>query len=99
MPNLLSANAELRNERNDLRTWYASGLVFLALHCLRLFGLLFVSSSSPYLRVPLALVLTEDGGRGGYPAVMVLLLFAALGGRIQLLCCSCLLLLTMLSPH
>ncbi|KAL9403737.1 hypothetical protein Peur_000709 [Populus x canadensis] len=30
---------------------------------------------------------------------MLLLLFAALGGRIRLLCCSCLLLLTVLSPH
>jgi hypothetical protein len=30
---------------------------------------------------------------------MLLLLFAALKGRIRLLCCSCLLLLTVLSPH
>jgi len=45
------------------------------------------------------LVLAKDGGRGGYPAVMLLLLFAALGGRIRLLCYSCLLLLMVLSPH
>ncbi|KAJ6858593.1 hypothetical protein NC652_041015 [Populus alba x Populus x berolinensis] len=54
---------------------------------------LLVSSPSPCLRVPLVLVLTEDGGPKGYPAVMLLLLFTDLGGRIRLLCCSCLLML------
>ena len=57
-----------------------------------------MSSPSPCLRVPLVLVLAEDGGQE-YPVVMLLLLFADLGGRIRLLCCSCLLLLTVLSPH
>ncbi|KAL3610790.1 hypothetical protein D5086_001810 [Populus alba] len=38
-------------------------------------------------------MLTEDLRPGGYPAAMLLLLFADLGGRIRLLCCSCLLLL------
>ncbi|KAJ6888708.1 hypothetical protein NC652_029714 [Populus alba x Populus x berolinensis] len=49
--------------------------------------------------VTLVLVLVEDRGLGGYPPVILLLLFAVLGGRIRLLCCSCLLLLTVLSPH
>jgi len=80
----------MRKERNDLRTWSASGLVFLVPHCLRSFDLLLMSSPSPCLWVP---VHAEDGSHGGYPVVMLLLLFAALGGRIRLLCCSCLLLL------
>ena len=91
MPNVLSANVEKGEKQLTYLICLRSG--FLALHCLCFSDLLLVSSPSSCLRVPLVLVLTEDGGPGGYPAVMLLLLFADLGGRIRLLCCSCLLLL------